>query len=76
MGRPKKEKYEIEERFTTAAFRLAESYSVLLTDRQYLEDLMSGNFEYTESLNVSSSTVIFFSARISFVRSSGKPYVS
>lgn len=52
MGRPKKEKYEIEERFTTAAFQLAESYSVLLTDRQYHEDLMSGNFKYTEDMAI------------------------
>lgn len=50
MGRPKKEKYEIEERFQQEALLLAGRYSETVKERDQLRDLMAGNFEYTEDM--------------------------
>lgn len=52
MGRPKKEKYEIEERFLQEALLLAGSYKSNVQDKKYLEDMMAGNFEYTEDMAI------------------------
>lgn len=52
MGRPKKEKYEIEERFLQEALLLAESYSMILTEQKELHDLLTGNFVYTEDMAI------------------------
>lgn len=52
MGRPKKEKYEIEERFLQEALLLAESYSMILIERKDLHDLLTGNFVYTEDMAI------------------------
>ena len=52
MGRPKKEKYEIEERFLTEALLLAGSYSDAVKEKKQLQDLMTGEFEYTEDMAI------------------------
>ena len=52
MGRPKKEKYEIEERFLTEALLLAGSYSDAIKEKKQLQDLMTGEFEYTEDMAI------------------------
>lgn len=52
MGRPKKEKYEIEERFLQEALLLAGSYKSNVQDKKYLKDMMTGNFEYTEDMAI------------------------
>lgn len=52
MGRPKKEKYEIEERFLQEALLLAESYSMILIEQKDLHDLLTGNFVYTEDMAI------------------------
>lgn len=52
MGRPKKEKYEIEERFLQEALLLAGRYSETVKERDQLRDLMDGNFEYTEDMAI------------------------
>lgn len=52
MGRPKKEKYEIEERFLNEALLLAESYSMILIEQKDLHDLLTGNFVYTEDMAI------------------------
>lgn len=52
MGRPKKEKYEIEERFLTEALFLAGSYSDAVKEKKQLQDLMMGEFEYTEDMAI------------------------
>lgn len=52
MGRPKKEKYEIGERFLQEALLLADSYKNNIQDKKYLEDMMTGNFEYTEDMAI------------------------
>lgn len=52
MGRPKKEKYEIEERFLQEALLLAGRYSETVKERDQLRDLMAGNFEYTEDMAI------------------------
>ena len=52
MGRPKKEKYEIEERFLTEALLLAGSYSDAVKEKKQLQDLMMGEFEYTEDMAI------------------------
>ena len=52
MGRPKKEKYEIEERFLTEALLLAGSYSDAAKEKKQLQDLMTGEFEYTEDMAI------------------------
>lgn len=52
MGRPKKEKYEIEERFLQEALLLASSYKSNVQDKEYLEDMMAGIFEYTEDMAI------------------------
>lgn len=56
MGRPKKEKYEIEERFLTEALLLAGSYSAALKEKKQLQDLMTGTFEYTEDMAIQDLT--------------------
>lgn len=52
MGRPKKEKYEIEERFLTEALLLAGSYADVVKEKKQLQDLMTGAFEYTEDMAI------------------------
>lgn len=52
MGRPKKEKYEIEERFLREALLLAGRYSDNVDMQKQLRDLMLGNFEYTEDMAI------------------------
>lgn len=52
MGRPKKEKYEIEERFLQEALLLAGRYPNNVDSRKQLQDLMHGNFEYTEDMAI------------------------
>lgn len=52
MGRPKKEKYEIEERFLTEALLLAGSYADAVKEKKLLQDLMTGAFEYTEDMAI------------------------
>lgn len=52
MGRPKKEKYEIEERFLTEALLLAGSYADAVKEKKQLQDLMTGAFEYTEDMAI------------------------
>lgn len=56
MGRPKKEKYEIEERFLTEALFLAGSYSAAVKEKKQLQDLMTGIFEYTEDMAIQDLT--------------------
>lgn len=52
MGRPKKEKYEIEERFLEEALLLADSYSMILIEQKDLHNLLTGNFVYTEDMAI------------------------
>lgn len=52
MGRPRKEKYEIEECFLEEALLLANSYSMILIEQQDLQNLLSGNFVYTEDMAI------------------------
>lgn len=52
MGRPKKEKYEIGERFLQEALLLADSYKNNIQDKKYRKDMMTGNFEYTEDMAI------------------------
>lgn len=52
MGRPRKEKYEIEERFLEEALLLADSYSMVLFEKKELQDLLTGNFVYTEDMAI------------------------
>lgn len=52
MGRPRKEKHEIEERFLQEALLLAESYSMILIEQKDLHDLLTGNFVYTEDMAI------------------------
>lgn len=52
MGRPRKEKYEIEERFLQEALLLAESYSMILIEQKDLHNLLTGNFVYTEDMAI------------------------
>lgn len=56
MGRPKKEKYEIEERFLQEALLLAERYSESVRERNQLRNLMLGDFEYTEDMAIQDLT--------------------
>lgn len=56
MGRPKKEKYEIEERFLQEALLLAERYSKSVRERNQLRNLMLGDFEYTEDMAIQDLT--------------------
>lgn len=52
MGRPKKEKYEIEERFLQEALLLAGRYPDNVDMKKQLQDLMYGNFKYTEDMAI------------------------
>jgi hypothetical protein len=52
VGRPRKVKYEIEERFLADALRLAESFSGRVMERDTLKALLDDTFEYTEDMAI------------------------
>lgn len=52
MGRPKKAKYQMEERFLQEALRLAESYSDLLEERKNAELAVHREIVFTKGMAI------------------------